>query len=336
MASAASDHQRREGQHQQRGAHEVEGALDRELDAVQHRRLELEQRQRLTGHELRPVHEDLHRRRRHANPDAVLVAALDELDGLLLGEVGVGDQHLVDGVEVALELLERAEVAKAVEERHRRARDEAVGLDDVRVAERVGDRLDVGAGADQHGAAAIAGGAQHHGGGALEQPAQQRHVEQREEERGVEDVVRLEGLALDRGVDQHHERDLEQRRDHAREAGPLAAVAVEPRAGEQQQHHERGQREVLVGLAPHLVELLGRANRRLHHQRRVDREEQADQVQRAERADAHQGTQGVEAQDAAEDQRLARAHVAVGQGDRLDLPQLFDQALRHGFLPVHK
>ena len=32
----------------------------------------------------------------------------------VLGEVGVGDQHLVDGVEVALELLERAEVEQAV------------------------------------------------------------------------------------------------------------------------------------------------------------------------------------------------------------------------------
>ena len=32
----------------------------------------------------------------------------------LLREVGVGDQHLVDRVEVALELLERAEVAQAV------------------------------------------------------------------------------------------------------------------------------------------------------------------------------------------------------------------------------
>ena len=43
------------------------------------------------------------------------MAAVHELDRLLLGEVGVGDQHLVDRVEVALELLERAEVAEAVE-----------------------------------------------------------------------------------------------------------------------------------------------------------------------------------------------------------------------------
>ena len=44
----------------------------------------------------------------------VLVAALHELHGLVLREVGVGDQDLVDRIEVALELLERAEVAQAV------------------------------------------------------------------------------------------------------------------------------------------------------------------------------------------------------------------------------
>ena len=196
-----------------------------------------------------------------------------------------------------------------------RAGDEAVGLDHVRVLERVRDGLDVRARADQHRAAPVAGGAQHRARDALEAPAQDRHVEQREEQRAVEDVVRLERLALDLGVDQDHERDLEQRRDHAREAGPLRAVAVEARAGEQQEHHEPGERRVLLGLAPHLPELLGRDDRRLDHERGVDGEEEADQVERRERRHAREGAQRVEAQDAAEE-RAACPRERRGRGGR--------------------
>ena len=266
----------------------------------------------------------------------MVVTALDQLHRLRLGEIRVGDQHLVDGVEVAFQLLERAEVTQPVEQRHGRARDEAVGLDHVRVPERVADGLDVRPRTDQHGPAAIARGPQHHTGETLEDPAQQRHIDQREDERGVEDVVGLERLALDLGVYEHHQRDLEQRGDDAGEARPLRAVAIETRAGEQQQHHERGEGEVLVRLGPHLVELVGRPDGGLHHQRGVDGQEQPDQVERPETADADERTQGVEAQDASQDQRLARAHVAVGQGDRLDLPQLFDEAFRHGSFPIQK
>jgi hypothetical protein len=136
-------HERRERHDQQRRADHVERALDREVDPVEDRRLELEQRQRLPGHELHPVHQDLHGGRGHAHAHAVLVALVDQLDGLGLGEVCVGDQHLVDGVEVTLELLQRAEVAQPVEQRDRRAGDEAVGLDLARVAQRVRDGLDV-------------------------------------------------------------------------------------------------------------------------------------------------------------------------------------------------
>ena len=96
MASETSSEHRREHDQEERGAHEVEGALDREVHALEHRRLELEERQRLAGHELDPVHEDLHRGRRHAHAHAVAVAAVHQLHGLVLGEVGVGDQHLVD------------------------------------------------------------------------------------------------------------------------------------------------------------------------------------------------------------------------------------------------
>ncbi len=57
---------------------------------------ELEQRHRLAGHELGAVDQDLHRRRREAHAHAAAVALVDELDGVVLGEVGVGDDHLVD------------------------------------------------------------------------------------------------------------------------------------------------------------------------------------------------------------------------------------------------
>ena len=44
--------------------------------------------------------------------------------------------------------------------------------------------------------------------------------------------------------------------------------------------------------------------------------------------------EGVEAEHPAQEQRLGRAHVAVGEGDRLDLPQLFDQAVWHSLASV--
>ena len=77
------------------------------VDALEDRRLELEQRHRLARDELGAVHEDLHRRRRDVDADAALVARVDELDGLLLRERGVGDDHLVDAVLRSTTLADR-------------------------------------------------------------------------------------------------------------------------------------------------------------------------------------------------------------------------------------
>ena len=88
------------------------------------------------------------------------------------------------------EVLDPAERAQAVVG-PRRERDEADHLDrrvDL-VDERVGDVLDVLAGADEHRAAAVAGGAQEHAGDLLVDPAQRADVGDREHERAVEDVV---------------------------------------------------------------------------------------------------------------------------------------------------
>ena len=150
-----------------RRADDVEGALQREVDALEYGRAELEQRHGLTGHELGAVDQDLHRRRREPHAHAALVALVDELDGLHLREVRVGDDHLVDPLraEDSVEILERPQRAQAVG-RQRLRREEADDLDRrVRgVAQRMGDVADVFAGADEHRAAPIAGGAQDHPG----------------------------------------------------------------------------------------------------------------------------------------------------------------------------
>ena len=90
--------------------------LTREVDALEDRRAQLEQRHRLAGHELGLVDEDLHRRGRDADGHAAAVALVDELDGPLLGEVGVGDDHLVDAVRssTARQVLDRTQRAQAV------------------------------------------------------------------------------------------------------------------------------------------------------------------------------------------------------------------------------
>ena len=77
---------------------EVERALDEVVDAVEDGRAQLEQRDRRAGHELGALDEDLHRRRRDPHGHAALVALVDELDGALLREVRVGDDHFLDAV----------------------------------------------------------------------------------------------------------------------------------------------------------------------------------------------------------------------------------------------
>ena len=107
--------------------------------------------------------------------DAAPVALVDELDRLLLREVGVGDDDLLDAVlgEDCGELVERPERAQAVVGA-RRQRDEA---DASRrgvwpsLGERVGDRLDVLARADEQRAAAVARRAQQQPGDLLVEPS---------------------------------------------------------------------------------------------------------------------------------------------------------------------
>src|SRR6185295_10051777 len=120
-----------------------------------------------------------------------------------------------------LELLQRAEVAEAVQDTDGRAGDIAEGLDLAAVAECVRDGVDVRARADEHGAAAVAGSPQDESAQPLEGPAEGRDVDEREDQGAVEDVVRLELPALEQGVQEHDQRGLEERGDHAREPGAL-------------------------------------------------------------------------------------------------------------------
>jgi hypothetical protein len=136
-------------------------------------------------------------------------------------------------------------------------------------------------------------------------------------------------VALDLGIDEDDQDHLEERRDDLGEARPLGAVAVEAGAREQQNHHERGERRVLLGRAIGVRQGVGVLDRGLEGKRGPDREEQAADVERRQDRDAAERPDRVEAEDPAQEQRLGRADVAVGEGEGLDLPQLFDKAVRH-------
>jgi hypothetical protein len=139
-------------------------------------------------------------------------------------------------------------------------------------------------------------------------------------------------VALDHGVEEHHDGDLEEGGDQGRETGTLAAVAVEPRAREQQQHHQAGERRVLLRLVEGQVQRVRRPQGRLDRERSPDRKEHAGHVEAGERRDPRSTTQQLEAQHALEHRHAPGAHVARGRLDRLrrlQLSQLSRQAVPH-------
>ena len=144
------------------------------------------------------------------------MAVVDQLDRLDLGEVRVGDDHLVDPfrVEHVLQPRERAKRAKAIRGQLRRG-EKPDDLDRrvLGVGERVGDVPDVLARADEHRAAAVAGGAQQRPRQPLVEPAQRGHVQKRKSQRPPEDVEAREVFPAHDGEQQRDERDLEQRAD---------------------------------------------------------------------------------------------------------------------------
>ena len=75
------------------------------------------------------------------------------------------------------------------------------------------------------------------------------------------------------------------------------------------------------------------AQRGLHDQGGVDREEQPGQVQRRQRGHPGNAASEVEPQQPSE-QGLSGPHVARRQRERLHLLQLFDQSVGHWLVPV--
>ena len=125
-------------------------------------------------------------------------------------------------------------------------------------AQRVGHRVDLGARAHQQRPALVAGGAQQQPGHAVIGPAEERHVEDREDQRPVEDVVAGEALAVavDQREDERDERDLEQAGDDAAQPRAFGPVRVEVRAREEQGGDEVGERDRALRLAQHGREVL--------------------------------------------------------------------------------
>ena len=215
---------------------------------------------------------------------------------------------------MALEVLERAEVLEAVA-REGRQRDEAHGLD-LRVralGERVDDGVDLRPRAHEHSAAVVAGGAEDRAGHAVEHDAEERHVEDREEEASVEDVVRGEMLALHDRVAEHDQRHLEQGGDDPREARPDGAVAVEPGEREEQDRDEARDRRVLLRLLEGLVELDVPEQERPDDGGGADGEQQGGHVEGAERPDARQTAGRLKPQERGAQHPLRRPDVLGGE-----------------------
>jgi hypothetical protein len=174
----------------------------------------------------------------------------------------------------------------------------------------VRDRFDVAAGADQDRAAVVAAHAQDGAGDPLEQVPQGGDVDEREEQRPVEDVVARELLALDDREQHHDDRRLEQRGDHAREAGAHRPVRVEVGACEQQQRDEDCQRRDVLGLVERQRQVGLVAQERLELECRPDGQEDAAGVERAEDEDARHRADGAQPDDRPQEEWPPRAHVA--------------------------
>ena len=199
----------------------------------------------------------------------MLVALIDQLDRVHLGEFGIGDDHLVDRVraQYLLQVAQRPKRSKPVGGK-RVGREEPDDLDRRMgvVAERVSDVANVLAGPYEHRAAAVAGGAQQRAGRPLVGRAQHRHVQQGEGQGAVEEVVAGEVFAVDDREQQRHEGDLEEGSDDARQAGPLSALGVQARAREQQRGEQVCEREDAFGFVQRGAQLHVVAHRRLQQQ----------------------------------------------------------------------
>ena len=182
-----------------------------------------------------------------------LVADVDELDRALLREVGVGDDHLLDALGVQhlgepVDLAERAQPVLGA--RLQREVADEVDAGPRAAGQRVRNRLDVLARADQHGAAPVAGLREDPPGHPQVQRAQRADVDRGEEQRAVEDVVAREVVAAGEREHQRDHRRLEQRGDDPGQPGPACPLGVEVDAGEHQHGDQVGERDRLARVRP--------------------------------------------------------------------------------------
>ncbi len=178
------------------------------------------------------------------------------------------------------------------------------------VEQRVGHVLDVPTGADEHGAAPVAGGAQQHAGDQLIEPAGRADQADREDQRAVEDVVARVRLAVDEREQERDDRHLEQRRDDPGEPRPLCARRVEPGAREQEDGDQGRERHVVpCGVERRLPGPVAVLQHGLHHQRDRQGAEDPGEVEREQRDHAYGATQRLHPQEEGEHRRALAPHV---------------------------
>jgi hypothetical protein len=116
--------------------------------------------------------------------------------------------------------------------------------------QRVGDRPDVGARADEDRAAAVADLLQQTSGHLRVHLAQRGVVDDAEGERAVEDPVAGEVLSVDEREDEPDQRRLKEAGRDLHQAGSPGTIGIQVQPGERQHGEQVGEREEVVGAAP--------------------------------------------------------------------------------------
>jgi hypothetical protein len=174
-------------------------------------------------------------------------------------------------------------------------------------------------GANEHGATPVSGGTQEEPRDLLVDLTEAGHIDQREEERSVEDVIGGEMLrAVDQREDHRDDHHLEERCQDPREARPLAAIGVHVRAREEQRGDEIGEGHESATLVKGLRDEPGLSvDHVLQQERGEDGKEHAREVERHQHDDARKAPGGLPAQQERKQRRTLCAHVALAQCDRL-------------------
>ena len=158
-----------------------------------------------------------------------MVAEVDELDGLFLRKVGVGDDHLLNALlgEHIPEVLESPQGAQTVLGPRR----EGEVTHDIKLrsgfsGERLGHSVDVLSGPDQQRPPCVAGPLQQPAGHVGMQVPEASDVDGSEEQRSIEGVVARVVLAVRQREHERDHRGLEQGGDDAGQPWPPRPLGV--------------------------------------------------------------------------------------------------------------